>query len=115
MKATTLLTVMVIAAGGAFAYDKYKSHWAPPEPPAVQTATRTSPAASSFDRPWGQRTGSTAAPAPVASASPYQCDGRTHCSQMRSCAEAQYFLQHCPNTKMDGDRDGIPCENQWCN
>ncbi|MGL4477877.1 MAG: excalibur calcium-binding domain-containing protein, partial [Aeromonas veronii] len=20
----------------------------------------------------------------------------------------------CPNTKMDGEGDGIPCENQWC-
>ncbi|HJU40063.1 MAG TPA: excalibur calcium-binding domain-containing protein [Tahibacter sp.] len=44
----------------------------------------------------------------------YECDGRTHCSQMRSCGEAKYFLAHCPNTKMDGDRDGVPCENQWC-
>jgi hypothetical protein len=33
---------------------------------------------------------------------------------MTSCAEATYFLKHCPNTKMDGDHDGIPCESQWC-
>ncbi|MBJ6981967.1 excalibur calcium-binding domain-containing protein [Luteimonas sp. MC1572] len=33
---------------------------------------------------------------------------------MTSCAEAKYFIAHCPNTKMDGDRDGIPCEEQWC-
>ncbi len=44
----------------------------------------------------------------------YRCDGRTHCSQMRSCDEARYFLGHCPGVKMDGDRDGIPCEDQWC-
>ncbi|GAA6172143.1 hypothetical protein NBRC116592_18130 [Colwellia sp. KU-HH00111] len=44
----------------------------------------------------------------------FSCDGRQHCSQMSSCAEATYFIQHCPNTKMDGDRDGIPCERQWC-
>ena len=43
-----------------------------------------------------------------------QCDGRQHCSQMTSCEEATWFLQHCPNTKMDGEGDGIPCENQWC-
>jgi hypothetical protein len=30
---------------------------------------------------------------------------------MRSRAEAEYFNRYCPNTKMDGDRDGIPCEN----
>ena len=44
----------------------------------------------------------------------FKCDGRTHCSQMTSCAEATYFLQHCPNPKMDGNNDGEPCEQQWC-
>lgn len=41
----------------------------------------------------------------------YHCDGRQHCSQMNSRSEALYFIKNCPNTKMDGDRDGIPCEN----
>ena len=44
----------------------------------------------------------------------YQCDGRTYCSQMSSCAEAKFFINNCPGTKMDGDNDGIPCESQWC-
>ncbi|MBX3650637.1 MAG: excalibur calcium-binding domain-containing protein [Burkholderiales bacterium] len=44
----------------------------------------------------------------------YQCDGRIHCSQMTSCEEATYFLRNCPDTKMDGDNDGVPCEQQWC-
>lgn len=44
----------------------------------------------------------------------FSCDGRTMCSQMRSCAEATYFLKHCPGTKMDGNHDGVPCEQQWC-
>ena len=43
-----------------------------------------------------------------------RCDGRTYCSQMTSCAEATYFLRNCPDTKMDGNNDGIPCERQWC-
>nr|WP_256386924.1 MULTISPECIES: excalibur calcium-binding domain-containing protein [Microcystis] len=21
---------------------------------------------------------------------------------------------NCPNVKMDGDDDGVPCESQWC-
>lgn len=42
---------------------------------------------------------------------PFSCDGRQHCSQMNSRAEAEFFIRNCPNTKMDGDRDGIPCEN----
>lgn len=49
-----------------------------------------------------------------ASTPSFTCDGRQHCSQMTSCAEATYFIQHCPNTKMDGNHDGIPCEKQWC-
>jgi hypothetical protein len=47
--------------------------------------------------------------------SQYKCDGRTHCSNMTSCAEATYFLQNCPGVEMDGNQDGVPCERQWCN
>lgn len=44
----------------------------------------------------------------------FRCDGRTHCSQMTSCAEATFFLRNCPNVQMDGNNDGVPCEQQWC-
>ena len=60
------------------------------------------PASSSFSKP-------------MVSNQKFRCDGRTYCSQMTSCAEATYFLRNCPNTKMDGNHDGIPCERQWCN
>lgn len=53
------------------------------------------------------------APSRAATAS-FVCDGRQHCSQMTSCAEATYFLKNCPGTKMDGDNDGVPCETQLC-
>lgn len=43
--------------------------------------------------------------------SQFKCDGRQHCSQMNSRAEAEWFVQHCPDNKMDGDGDKIPCEN----
>ncbi len=52
----------------------------------------------------------TASPA----ASPFSCDGRTYCSQMTSCAEATFFLKNCPGVQMDGNHDGVPCEQQWC-
>lgn len=56
--------------------------------------------------------------APVVPAQPltslYRCDGRQHCSQMTSCSEAKFFLQNCPGAKMDGNGDGVPCEQQWC-
>jgi cold shock CspA family protein len=44
----------------------------------------------------------------------FKCDGRTYCSQMTSCTEAKFFSKNCPDTKMDGDNDGTPCEQQWC-
>ena len=61
-------------------------------------------------------------PAPPAVLSPaklsvpadFKCDGRTICSQMTSCREATLFLQQCPGTQMDGNGDGVPCEQQWC-
>ena len=60
----------------------------------------------------------TSSAAPVAPielpANSFKCDGRTHCSQMTSCSEAKYFLKHCPGVNMDGDKNGIPCEQQWC-
>ena len=54
------------------------------------------------------------APAPTTRLSSFSCDTRKYCTQMRSCEEAKYFLAHCPGVKMDGDGDGIPCEEQWC-
>jgi len=50
-------------------------------------------------------------PTKVAPTQHFTCDGRQHCSQMTSRAEAEFFTKHYPNTKMDGDNDGIPCEN----
>ncbi|GAB2926348.1 excalibur calcium-binding domain-containing protein [Rheinheimera gaetbuli] len=49
----------------------------------------------------------------VANASQFRCDGRQHCSQMTSYEEAVFFLRNCPDTKMDGDGDGVPCERQF--
>lgn len=43
----------------------------------------------------------------------FKCDGRQHCSQMGSYEEAVFFLRNCPNTKMDGNNDGQPCEKQF--
>jgi cold shock CspA family protein len=40
----------------------------------------------------------------------FRCDGRQHCRQMTSHAEALLFIKNCPDTKMDGDNDGDPCE-----
>jgi len=44
----------------------------------------------------------------------FQCSGKVYCSQMTSCKEALFYQKNCPGTKMDGDGDNIPCEEQWC-
>ncbi|GLS95311.1 hypothetical protein GCM10007918_26030 [Piscinibacter gummiphilus] len=62
----------------------------------------------------GAGTRTPSAPATAATSGRFSCDGRQYCSQMRSCDEAKYFLANCPDPRMDGDRDGIPCEEQWC-
>ena len=60
------------------------------------------------------------AEAPIKAAVPhvqpteFRCDGRKYCSQMTSCAEAKQFLKNCPGVQMDGNHDGVPCEQQWC-
>ncbi|HET9976707.1 MAG TPA: thermonuclease family protein [Burkholderiaceae bacterium] len=53
-------------------------------------------------------------PASVTAKAGLSCDGRVYCRQMKSCEEATWFLKNCPGVKMDGNRDGVPCEQQWC-
>ena len=40
---------------------------------------------------------------------------KNSCSRMTSCAEALFHMRRCGVQGMDGDNDGIPCEQQWCN
>ena len=53
-------------------------------------------------------------PSKLAVPADFRCDGRNMCSQMTSCREATLFLQNCPGMTMDGNGDGVPCEQQWC-
>lgn len=46
----------------------------------------------------------------------FQCrPEKNSCSKMSSCAEALFHQERCMVPDMDGDHDGIPCEQQWCN
>lgn len=40
-----------------------------------------------------------------------ECASKAHCSQMHSCAEAQFYLARCGAKMLDGNRDGTPCED----
>src|SRR3954463_4916175 len=91
-----VLLGLLIGVVGMYAFN----HRAPPRPAAGMPG----PPAEEFAQPV------TVADRPAPAAERFHCDGREHCSQMSSCEEATYFLRHCPNVKMDGDRDGIPCE-----
>lgn len=39
------------------------------------------------------------------------CGSKTKCGQMSSCSEAKFYLNSCGVTRLDRDRDGIPCES----
>lgn len=44
----------------------------------------------------------------------FSCEGKTKCAQMNSCSEAVFYLEQCGVTRLDRDRDGVPCEKN-CN
>jgi endonuclease YncB( thermonuclease family) len=46
-----------------------------------------------------------------ASSSSFRCGSKRKCGEMSSCAEARFHLTQCSLSRIDGDRDGIPCES----
>lgn len=130
-RAITILVALLVIAVGAFAYYCYQvvERQAPRQQSAIATPITTpepqaspsvavsktrvyAPPPAEITTPEPQEFVASE-PAPPASVQ-YRCDGRTRCSQMTSCDEAKFFLRNCPGTQMDGDGDGIPCEQQWC-
>jgi hypothetical protein len=41
---------------------------------------------------------------------PWRCGEKTYCTQMTSCEEAMFHYRSCGLLRLDGDRDGVPCE-----
>ncbi len=39
------------------------------------------------------------------------CGAKRYCKQMASCAEATAYLRQCRLVSLDGDGDGVPCDN----
>lgn len=65
--------------------------------------------------PWEWRKGRKTVAASVRKepegASSFSCGGKTKCGEMSSCEEALFYLEHCGLSRLDGDKDGIPCES----
>lgn len=93
----SMVAVVIVMAMVAHGVKQYQGHAHRQELRALPPA-QAQPAAIQSERP-----------------SSFRCDGRTHCSQMTSCQEATWFVNNCPGTQMDGDQDGVPCEQQHCN
>jgi len=95
-----LVVLAILAALGWYGYSKY-ANYAMKIPSAPQSAFAPAAPATRAEPALSTPTG-------------FQCDGRKHCSQMTSCKEAKAFLKNCPGMEMDGNHDGVPCEQQWC-
>ncbi|MBL8523513.1 MAG: cold shock domain-containing protein [Betaproteobacteria bacterium] len=104
--ATWITVVLLIAIAAFFFWQKYSASRAvlmrslPVEEAGTLPATKPSPLLQQI--------------APAAASASFTCEGKTYCSQMTSCDEAKFYLRNCPGVKIDGDRDGIPCEDQLC-
>lgn len=95
-----LMIGLLLVAMGLFAYSRYANRVRQIEAASPRAVQSPAPA-SLFE---------SAQPVPAS----FGCDGRRYCSQMTSCKEAKLFLKNCPGVEMDGNHDGVPCEQQWC-
>ncbi|WP_218915870.1 excalibur calcium-binding domain-containing protein [Sphingomonas jaspsi] len=62
----------------------------------VGSTTGFAPSTQPSDEPWN---------------SDFQCGAKRYCTQMNSCEEAQFHFRQCGLSRLDGDSDGIPCED----
>ena len=97
-------SIGLIAALCLYAFNKYNTHSSSQTPILLNNDLATNDDLATFDEKYPKLI-------IPKSTQTFTCDGRQHCSQMNSRAEAVFFINNCPNTKMDGDNDGIPCEN----
>ncbi|NMF46959.1 cold shock domain-containing protein [Pseudoalteromonas arctica] len=96
-------SIALIAALCFYAINKYNTH-SSSQTPIITNDLATNDDLATFDETY---------PKVVIpkSTQNFTCDGRQYCTEMRSRKEPVYFINNCPNTKMDGDGDGKPCEN----
>jgi cold shock CspA family protein len=98
-----LIMLIILLGVGIFGYKQYQK----------MTAT---PVLTNADVEQMEWTPTVSKPSLINQQPQFRCEaGKTHCRQMRSCAEATFYIRNCPGTEMDGDGDGVPCERQFCN
>ncbi len=61
--------------------------------------------------PWQWRKTHAATKPPQPAAQGATCGSKARCAQMSSCAEAKFYLTRCGVKTLDGNSDGVPCEN----
>jgi len=105
-----------ITVGLAWWYRHYANEQSPEDRGRYEFAEKEAKAkraglwkASNPVPPWEWRQGAREVQA-VHSAS-WQCGTKHYCRDMTSCDEALFYQQRCNVASMDGDRDGVPCEN----
>lgn len=110
LKLLLLLLVPLLVIIGAYTY--YQNHQSVQQfTESTNPARLNNPFESELVHQTSAQADSRAAPSQQTTT--FRCDGRQHCSQMSSRAEAVFFINNCPETKMDGDNDSVPCEKQF--
>jgi endonuclease YncB( thermonuclease family) len=103
-----------VRRGLAWVYRQYShdSQWLALEAEA-KSARRGLWADANSIPPWDWRHGEKTQQAPAQSSTGVfagRCGAKRTCKEMSSCEEAQFYLKECGLSRLDGDRDGTPCE-----
>lgn len=101
------LGAWLVSNGWAVAYRHYSEFYVPEEEAAKKD--KLGIWNGTFTMPWDYRhqkkTGSSRS-----TPTPGQCEPKSLCSDMTSCAEARFYLTTCGLAGLDRDHDGTPCE-----
>ena len=97
------------------ARDARRGLWADADATPPWEWRRARRASKAAQRPAARTTRSASARMSIAQATVprVRCGAKRLCREMTSCGEALAFLRQCGVTRMDGDGDGVPCE-QLC-
>jgi endonuclease YncB( thermonuclease family) len=111
----TNVNEVMVMAGMAFAFTKYSEEYTALE--ALAEQQKAGLWAGKFEFPWEYREkqkppSAPAAPPIVMPPGGATCPPRApYCKDITSCSRACFLLQECGFGRLDGDNDGIPCEN----